>query len=318
MERKHLIIAILLICLIGIITVPRFLYVPVPPKVEGEPYIGPISVTAYTRDSLTGGGATITPEFYRLVDGEYEKIISGNATINLLTGDKGTIYLVLESSSYYIDDSRVKDANKEYVRSVTYADADNDGYLEHIFKMYFTDEKGYRGYITAPAGATPSLVLYCYGINCDTGIDFNSPSDVSGIGTAPTHSYVTWKFVWSAADRGVKLVKLYVATNATSEDEIKLVQVDSVLGAFGVDKITWESANQRWVVDITVKEATEPYGKLLYYKTGENPDEEYFTCKFWTAFGATTNAFTVTITAEAIKPDHTTLKFDDTVQLIKA
>jgi len=205
----------------------------------------------------------------------------------------------------------VQSANPDYIVGVSYEDVNGDGYPDHVFRLSFTTAN-----VKAPAGVTPKIALFTYGIPLDSAIDFNSPADITGIGTAPKDVYVNWKLVWSAVDKGIKAIELYIYTNVTDETEIQLVQLASVFGTFDRTRITFEGVNKRWVIRIPVEVKDEPRALLLKYPEGANPDFAYFTAKFRLTF-STSNKIESKIFMRIIKPDHSYLDIDDLVLLGK-
>jgi len=273
---------------------------PTPTPTLAEAYVGPVKFVCYTRNAFkTENALALTPSWYRKTETGWFSIGSGNMTVTLQTGDKGVLYLMPYAAANYVKDSLVKEANKEYITGVEYVDIDDDGYLEHMFKMVLTKDN-----VKSPAGTTPELSLIAYGIPFDSTLKWNTPSNITSIGTAPVDKYINWKMVWSAVDKGAKVLRLKFVTNATDNDEIDLVLLDSVLAKYGSDKIDWEGVNKQWVIDLDLEEESEAYAKLLEYKEGMNDAFAYFTAKIHCTFSTTNKCYYIDVTAISIKPDN--------------
>jgi len=311
----------IIVGLIGLILLVLFypqiqeaIVAPPPPEVEVvPPYSGPIKFTIYTRNSFkTASQLSLTCEWYRKTETGWFNIGSGNMTITLMPADEGVIYLRVYSSSNYVDDNLILGANSYYIKAVEYEDANGDGYLDHMFRLFLTEEN-----VKAPQGVTPEISLIMYGMPLDGTAAFNSPSNILSIGTSPVDKYVNWKIVFSGDNKAIKAIELYIATNASDTTEINVVQVASVFGTFGADRITWEAVNKRWYIYLEEGRilSKEPEGKLLAYKSGMNPDFAYFTVKIHCTFASTGTAYYVTITMRIIKPDNSIRTITDKVEL---
>ena len=306
------VVAIAALLVFAVVYYAQLAVTPPPAPEVIEPYVGQVSAYVYTQSSFKPETLTgITAKWYRMIDTTYSYMGSGNMTLQLTKQDNGVVVIVPESSTAYIDDQLVLDGLAWASATLSYADVDNDGYLEHAFKMTLTEEN-----IFAPTGQTPVMNVFIYGVPYDSSISLNSPSDVSGIGTGLKTVYVTWKLVWSDTDKGVKIGKIEIATNAT-DSQLKVIQLSSVLGTYSSDAMSFSTSDKTWTVDIGVTKVLEPYGILLKYAEGDNPDFAYFTFKFETNF-STEDAFYVTLKITIIEPDGSKTTLTDTVNLIKS
>jgi len=312
------------ILVIGIVLIVAFyaipyiipLFVPPAPPPPPEDYVGSISFTIYSRDSfITTNPRDVDLVLYRKVGEEYIGVLTGNGTASLTVDDKGRLYLALEDDANYVDVEMTKAGLGGYLEKTEFLDIDVDGYLEVVYTLHFTEEN-----VKAPTGVTPSVNLVLYSFACDTALKFNSPSDITGIGTAPKDVWVNYQWIWGGSNRGIKVLRFYVYTNVTSEDEIRLVRVESVLGIFDRAKITFEGINKRWVIELPIVEANLWRALEVKYKEGMNPNFAYFNLLFRVDFD-TSSAIEIKPAQEAIKPDHSTFVIKDPAEpvlLVKA
>lgn len=274
---------------------------PVPPPGD---FVGSVSLTTYTRDAfVTTDPRALDIAVHRLVGGEYIAILRGNGTVTLGPADRGRIYLSLEHASNYVDVEMTRRGLLPYFQRYELSDIDRDGYDEHVFTLWLNEEN-----VRAPAGVTPSISLVCYAIEFDAALRFNSPADITGIGPDPESVWVLWHWVWSRPNVGARVVELHVYTNVTSEDEIRLVRVESALGTFGREAITFEPVNRRWVVRIPAE--------LLKYQEGMSPHFAFFNCLFEVNFDAS-RAIEVRIETTIERPDWARMRIDDPVLLVQ-
>jgi len=285
-----------------------------PPPIRPEEFTGKLELSVKTRSVFEPETTlAITPRWYReLPTGVYEYLETGNVTLTLEAPDKGILYLHVSSSANYIDDLATLEANKFYLdpdEPLLYIDINEDGYLDHVYKFFFNVEN-----VKKEAGVTPLVTVRIYGIPYDTAIAWNTPSDLSGIGTAPTTVYVHWRLVWGGENRGIKILRLGVETNATDETEIKLAELRSIIGRFYWRKQIEELENKRWDINLALKEEYEPYAILVKYEEGMDPQFAYFSAVFEMNF-ETSTAFSVKIVADIIKPDGTIATISDEVIL---
>jgi len=304
--RDILVVGIVLILAFYAIPYIIPLFVPPAPPAPPKDYVGSISFTIYERDSfITTNPRDVDLVLYRKVGEEYIGILTGNGTASLTVDDRGRLYLSVEDSANYVDVEMTKTGLGGYYETHTFFDIDRDGYLEAVYTLHFTEEN-----VRAPTGVTPSVNLVLYAFQCDTALKFNSPSDVTGIGTAPKDVWVNYKWVWGGVNRGIKLLRFYVYTNVTSEDEIRLVKVESVLGVFDRAKITFEGINKRWVIELPVTELDLWHALQVKYREGMSPDFAFWNLLFRVDF-ATSSAIEIKPAQEAIKPDHSTFVIKD-------
>jgi len=296
---------------------PYFIKPPAPKA--PTPWVGSLQLVVYTQTATTPRTTiSITPQWYRYVADSWFNVGSGNMTVNLQVQDQGILYMVLESTSCYIDDELVKQANSAFLvpgEEVQYIDVDNDGYLEHVFKLKFTEEN--LG-ATIGQATTPQAGIYAYGWIYDSGIAFNSPANQTGIGTSPTDVYINWKLSWSAQNRAIKVYQLYIVTNATTEDEIKVTQISSVLGTFSGTAIQWQETQQRWWVSQTalgVTQEDEPHALFIQYPREQNPDFAYFNVKVHCDFVSASTCYSLTIYLKIVTPSGGTSTISSTVTL---
>jgi hypothetical protein len=287
-----------------------------PPKPKPvEPFVGNVKLTWYCYNSFDGSQKAATIEYYRERAGAYSKIGAGNITIYMTPEDRGVLYAKISSSGAYVDDNKIVEASAGLIPTVTYIDIDNDGYLDHVFKLYLTKQR-----VPVPEGQTPEVVLLAYSMPRDTAIALNTPADLTGIGISPVDKYINWKLVFSSTNKAIKIVDVEVAVNSTAADtDIELKQLATFFGTFSEDKIEWQSANQRWLIDLGLPAKTEPNGILAAYKEGINPDFAYITAKFRCHFdGVGTDAYEVTLKVTYITETGTKGTISDTVLMSAA
>jgi len=273
--------------------------------VPEEPYVGPIAATVYLQDALAKVSASGSVRWYAKRGGSWLFLGSGNMTINLETQDGGMIYMVPESSAYYIDDSKTI-SGSGYVQSVSYEDIDNDGIDEHIFALKFT-----RTNVQAPQGVTPSVSISVFMVKYDSGISLNSPSDQTGVGTGTKDVYINWKLIFSEVNTGVKIMKIELYVNDSGAFDVVTVDVNTWAKSFGTAEITEDRTGLRWIIFSVTTESDMIFAQ---YAQGMNPDFAYITVHLKTTFtGGEKYAFTLEVTI--YKPDGTKATISDVVNV---
>jgi len=146
---------------------------------------------------------------------------SGASTsIELVSQDAGYAYAVVEVPSgqnYYVDWSETMAKNPRVV-SVDYADPDNDGYKEFMFKVSFAN-------VPKPASGNPKIYFYPYFLAYEKPT-LSSPADITGIGTALTTKYIEWYVSFTNVKKGFAIVKVEFTLNTTDTSKLTIKQVN--------------------------------------------------------------------------------------------
>ena len=152
--------------------------------------------------------------------GGWIQLGKGDATVELTDADQGYIYAVVEIPSgkdYYVDFAKTQ-LNNPRVASVSYEDVDDDGYKEFVFQIDMSN-------IPKPASGNPSVYFYPYLLAYQKPT-INSPSDISGIGTAAATEYVEWYLTFANEKKAYGIIKVEFSVNTTDTTKVQLSRMN--------------------------------------------------------------------------------------------
>jgi len=152
--------------------------------------------------------------------GGWIQLGKGDATVELTNADQGYIYAVVEIPSgkdYYVDFAKTQ-LNNPRVASVSYEDVDDDGYKEFVFQIDMSN-------IPKPASGNPSVYFYPYLLAYQKPT-INSPSDISGIGTAAATEYVEWYLTFANEKKAYGIIKVEFSVNTTDTTKVQLSRMN--------------------------------------------------------------------------------------------
>lgn len=203
---------------------------------------------------------------------------SGLGSQNYITGqvlesDRGILYLVVDhetgTTEYFLDEKTA--AVNPYLTALSPRDVDNDGILEHIWKLDVSSLTPLQG------GETyKEITLNLYAMVCDvTGLSFAStinPSspDLSG----PSYVSLVAEGYLTGVDEGAgfKVVRVELTMpNAGNESYVDTGKVKNVWVQINEDRWTqlrWEPAQDRFLVWEAADMTQEVYGKPYFYAKG--------------------------------------------------
>ena len=231
-----------------------------------------------------------------------------DALIEATEQDGGFAYAVVEVPSgqaYYVDASETKLKNPR-VYAVSYEDPDGDGYKEFVFKFSLYN-------IPKPASGNPTVYFYPYFMAYEKP-SINSPSDISGIGTAITTQYIEWYLSFSNEKKAFALAKIELTVNTTDTSKITIQHINipgvgylsgDALGApyKGTSTLTWT-----YTIGNNLMQAA-------YIKYGQNQLNKFeFTTELQTQLESG-DVLTFTITIYGFTSSGTLTTITDTVNL---
>ncbi|MEM3875272.1 MAG: hypothetical protein QXU45_09110 [Candidatus Bathyarchaeia archaeon] len=143
----------------------------------------------------------------------------GQTTVELIEQDGGYLYAVVKpiaGQALYVDWSETKAKNPR-VESVSFEDVDNDGYKDFIFKLNMAN-------IPKPATGNPKMLFYPYFLAYEKP-SINTPSDLTGCGTAKVIKYVEWYLYFTNPRKAFAISKIEITINTTDVTKVTIKSV---------------------------------------------------------------------------------------------
>lgn len=216
--------------------------------------------------------------------------------ISIEKEDEGKLWVkAYTGTDYFLHLADTIEANPR-IKSDAYKfiDVDNDNRLEVVFEIDLSD-------ISEPLPVTkPTMDLTIMVIQEDTSVAFNSPADITSIGTGTKTGTIEWGITGCSEKYGFALARIYITQNRTNEDYMIVSAVDvEGIDVFSGSAITYDSGSKTWSVDIDIDDYREVVGAHQMLRRLGGSSTFDITVSYETYFTASGSGHAVTVTVYA-------------------
>jgi hypothetical protein len=190
--------------------------------------------------------STYNVDWVAMRGGSPQLIGTNSQNIELIPQDYGVVYAVVQPvGAYYVDAVNTVAKNAPYCVGSQYSDIENNGYNQWSFKMDLSQTPAPQG-----VGTYRQLNFYPY-FYAYAPMSLNSPSDITGIGTASVTSFIDWQGSFSSVNTAFAITKVELVANTTDPSQLTITSlnlpgVGEVTGSMfgqpfrGEDSLTWD------------------------------------------------------------------------------